>query len=427
MPLAYPIHETTLDNGLSVVVSEDRTVPAVTVDAWVRVGSGHERPGQTGLAHLFEHLMFEGSANVAEGEHFAALQAAGGRCNATTWLDRTNYFETMPSGAFELAMWLEADRHGRLLPAVTQANLDNQRDVVKEEKRERYDNQPYGTALADLYALIYPEGHPYHHPTIGSMEDLDAASLKDVHDFYRRFYVPSNTTLTIVGDVDAGHAVDVAQRYFGDIPAAPQPAAPQPAALPPLTGVPRVMHDEEVPTDRMFFAFRLPAAGTREYMAAGLALDVLGGLATSRGYRRLVRQEELVTSLSAHPLGFVGGTSLGIVGFDAEDGVELARVEQAVCEELARLADGGPTDLEMQASIADSERSWLHALASMEERADLMAEYATLHGGAQGVNTHLDEVASITPDEVRAAAAAYLRPESRAVLAWDRSMRKAAA
>ena len=196
--IAYPIVERTLPNGLRVIVSEDHAVPNVAVNLWVGVGSRHESPGRTGLAHLFEHLMFQGSRNVQSGEHFSALMDEGARLNATTWFDRTNYFETVPRGAMDLALWMEADRHGHLLDAVTQENLDNQLDVVKEEKRQRYDNVPYGNALIEMYAAVFPKGHPYHHPTIGSMDDLDAASLADVHAFYRRFYGPNNTVLTLV-------------------------------------------------------------------------------------------------------------------------------------------------------------------------------------------------------------------------------------
>ena len=214
MPLDYPIHETTLANGLRVVVSPDSSVPTVTVNIWVNVGSRHEVTGRTGFAHLFEHLMFQGSRHIASGEHFTRLMAEGGRLNATTWFDRTNYFETVPKGAYELALWMEADRHGHLLDAVTQENLDNQRDVVKEEKRQRYDNVPYGTALIEVYAAVFPAGHPYHHPTIGSMEDLDAASLVDVHDFFRRYYGPNNSVLTLVGDITADEGFAAAERYL---------------------------------------------------------------------------------------------------------------------------------------------------------------------------------------------------------------------
>ena len=219
MPLDYQIAERALANGLRVIVSEDHSVPIVTVNLWVNVGSRHEVEGRTGFAHLFEHLMFQGSRNVASGEHFSALMAAGGRLNATTWFDRTNYFETVPRGAMDLALWMEADRHGHLLDAVNQENLDNQRDVVKEEKRQSYDNVPYGNALIDIYAAIFPKGHPYHHATIGSMEDLDAASVQDVHEFFRRYYGPNNTVLTLVGDLTPDEGFASAERYFGPLPA----------------------------------------------------------------------------------------------------------------------------------------------------------------------------------------------------------------
>src|SRR5689334_22462506 len=297
MPLDYPIAERTLANGLRVVVSEDHTVPNVTVNLWVNVGSRHEVEGRTGFAHLFEHLMFQGSRNVASGEHFSRLMAEGGRLNATTWFDRTNYFETVPKGAYELALWMEADRHGHLLDAVNQANLDNQRDVVKEEKRQRYDNVPYGNALIDMYAAIFPEGHPYHHPTIGSMEDLDAASLEDVHAFYRRFYGPNNTVLTLVGDLTPEEGFAAAERYFGALPASAHPSEGIRAQLEPLAGAVRVDRAGKVPNDRLHIAFRLPVDNTEEYFAASLAIDAIGGLSTSRLVQRLVRREQVANTV----------------------------------------------------------------------------------------------------------------------------------
>src|SRR3954447_10816107 len=253
--ISYPLAEHTLANGLRVLVSEDHTVPNVAVNLWVGVGSRHETPGRTGLPHLFEHLMFQASRNVASGEHFSALMNEGGHLNATTWFDRTNYFETVPTGALELALWLEGDRHGHLLDAVTQENLDNQRDVVKEEKRQRYDNVPYGTALTDVYATVFPEGHPYHHPTIGSMEDLDAASLEDVHAFFRHYYGPNNSVLTIVGDVDPDDAFAKVEKYFGPLPASAQPPPHAEHHLDPLTEPVRLERLEEVPNDRLHLAW----------------------------------------------------------------------------------------------------------------------------------------------------------------------------
>src|SRR6185436_18318904 len=311
MPLEYQIADRTLDNGLRVIVSEDHSVPNVTVNLWVNVGSRHEVEGRTGFAHLFEHLMFQGSRNVPSGEHFAALMGAGGRLNATTWFDRTNYFETVPRGAMDLALWLEADRHGHLLDAVNQENLDNQRDVVKEEKRQRYDNVPYGNALVDIYAATFPKGHPYHHATIGSMEDLDAASVEDVHEFFRRYYGPNNTVLTLVGDLTPDEGFAAAEQYFGPLPAtAAAPRGPV-EALAALAEPQRVERVEDVPADRLHVAFRLPVDDTPEFFASSLAMDIIGGLATSRLYQRLVRHEQMANSVSAQAMGFVDGVSLG--------------------------------------------------------------------------------------------------------------------
>ncbi len=309
MSIAYPLVEHTLDNGLRVFVSTDRAVPTATVNLWVKVGSRHEVAGRTGFAHLFEHLMFQGSANVASGEHFSALMSLGGRLNATTWFDRTNYFETVPSGALDLALWLEADRHARLLPAVTQENLDNQRDVVKEEKRQRYDNTPYGTALIDIYATVFPADHPYHHPTIGSMEDLEAATLADVHAFYETHYGPNNSVLTIVGDVDPSAALDAVERYFGPLPASARPTHLPPHVLAPLAEPVRFERRKPLPNDRLHVGFRLPVDATEDYLAAAMAVDIAGGLASSRLVERLVKTDEVATGLSAHAMGFVDGTN----------------------------------------------------------------------------------------------------------------------
>jgi predicted Zn-dependent peptidase len=416
--IAYPIVDRTLRNGLRVVVSEDRTVPTVTVNLWVKVGSRHEAPGRTGFAHLFEHLMFQGSRNVASGEHFSALMAQGGRLNATTWFDRTNYFETVPKGAFELALWLEADRHGHLLDAVTQENLDNQRDVVKEEKRQRYDNVPYGNALIDVYATVFPFEHPYHHPTIGSMEDLDAASVEDVHDFFRRHYGPNNTVLTIVGDVLVDEAFAAAEKYFGGLPATAEPREQQRHELDPLLEPIRLDRVEEVPNDRLHVAFRLPVDSTEDFFACSLALDAIGGLSTSRLVQRLVREEQVATSLSAHAMGFVDGVSLGLISIDVAEGVDPEAIERAVCEEIERFIAEGPTEIELESSMAETQRSWLSALASQDERADMICHYTSLQGDTQYVNSFLDRVGAVSGERVRAAASTWLQPDARAVVSY---------
>src|SRR5688500_12822765 len=224
--LGYPIVQHSLANGLRVISSPDHIAPSVAVNLWYDVGSRDEEQGRTGFAHLFEHVMFQGSAHVVSGQHIALLQAAGAVVNATTWFDRTNYFETLPSGGLDLALWLEADRLGSLLDALTTENLDNQREVVKEEKRQRYDNVPYGDAMRRLIELTFPADHPYGHTVIGSMEDLNAATVEDVAAFFATHYVPNNAVLSIVGDCDPDAAFAKAETYFGHIPAGPQPVAP---------------------------------------------------------------------------------------------------------------------------------------------------------------------------------------------------------
>ena len=416
--ISYPLVERTLANGLRVIVSEDHTVPNVAVNLWVGVGSRHESPGRTGFAHLFEHLMFQGSRNVASGEHFSALMDEGARLNATTWFDRTNYFETVPTGAMELALWLEADRHGHLLDAVTQENLDNQRDVVKEEKRQRYDNVPYGKALIDIYATVFPEGHPYHHPTIGSMEDLDAATLEDVHAFYRAHYGPNNTVLTLVGDVTPEDGFAAAEKYFGPLPPIELQTRERLEQLPPLSEPVRLDRVGDVPNDRIYVCFRLPVDTTPDYLACQVAVDVLGGLASSRLVRRLVRTDETAVAVGGWTMGLVDGVGLGTITVDVSVGADDEHVEAAVCEEIGRFIAEGPDAAELESVIADTERSWLSALASIEERADHISHHALLSGDPAYVNTFVERIRAVTAEQARAAAAAWLEPQSRAVVRY---------
>ncbi|MFK5634644.1 MULTISPECIES: M16 family metallopeptidase [unclassified Ornithinimicrobium] len=420
MPLDYPITTTTLANGLRVVVSQDHAVPSVSVNLWVDVGSRHEQPGRTGLAHLFEHLMFQGSELVAEGEHMSLLMAQGGRANATTSFDRTTYVESVPTGALELALWLEADRHGHLLPAVTQANLDNQRDVVVEEKRQRYDTMPYGQALAHACRLVFPEGHPYRHTTIGEMEDLAAADVADVHAFYRAHYGPGTSVLTLVGDVAPERAVELAERYLGHLEDTTVPRPPATGALGPAPAPVSLDLVEDVPSQRLYLAFRLPGVTDPEFLPCAMALDALASLDVSRLQRRLLRGEESVSGCHASALGLVDGTSLGLLVLDVSEGVDPGVVEAAVHEELVELARAGPSDVELEASRADTERSWLEALASFDQRAELLSRAATLFGDPHQVNRYVDEVVAVTAERVRAAAARWLSPTAAATVRYLR-------
>ena len=272
-----------LANGLRVVLSEDHLTPVAAVCLWYDVGSRHEVKGRTGLAHLFEHLMFQGSAQVKGNGHFELVQGAGGSLNGTTSFERTNYFETMPAHQLELALWLEADRMGTLLTALDDESMENQRDVVKNERRQRYDNVPYGTAFEKLTALAYPEGHPYHHTPIGSMADLDAATLEDAREFFRTYYAPNNAVLSVVGDIDPGQTLAWIEKYFGSIPGHEGKRPPRDGSLPDTIGSElREVVREEVPARALMAAYRLPEDGTRAADAADVALTVLGGGESSR-------------------------------------------------------------------------------------------------------------------------------------------------
>jgi predicted Zn-dependent peptidase len=408
-----------LANGLRLIVAEDHLAPVVAVNLWYDVGSKHEVPGKTGFAHLFEHVMFQGSANVGKAEHMALVQAAGGTLNGTTWLDRTNYFETVPSHQLELAIWLEADRMGTLLQALSQENLDNQREVVKNEKRWSYDNRPYGTWNEKLLGHLFPPEHPYHHPTIGSMEDLDAASLEDVRAFFRTYYVPNNAVMSVVGDCEHAQVRAWAERYFG--PLAPNPAIPP---LPDMT-LPEIIGEEcretvedRVPLPRIYVGFRAPVFGDRRLDALDLAGQLLAGGKGSRLHRRLVREERLAQDVAVFTLPFTGGASVCAGWATVRPGVDVGAVEAAYLEELEKLATEVPSDDELERAKALTEADELGSLARVEERADRLSMYATLFDDPSLVNTLLPRYLSVTPEQIRDAARAVFRTDNRVVLTY---------
>ncbi|HYL40045.1 MAG TPA: pitrilysin family protein [Candidatus Binatus sp.] len=409
-----------LPNGLRLIVAEDHLAPVVAVNIWYGVGSKHEEPGKTGFAHLFEHVMFQGSAHVGKAEHIALVQAAGGTCNGTTWLDRTNYFETLPSNQLELALWLEADRLGSLPTALSQDNLDNQRDVVKNEKRWSYDNRPYGSWVEKVLAGLYPPGHPYHHSTIGSMADLDAASLADVVSFFRLHYAPNNAVLSIVGDVDAVQARSWVDRYFGPIPS--NPALPAPLAdmtLPPtLGGEIREVVPDRVPLPRIIWAFRSPLFGDTRLDALDLAGQILAGGKGSRLHGRLVREERLAQDVALFSMGLVAGASLTSGWATARPGVDLGRLESTFWEELERMAREPVSDDELARAKALTEADELGALMRVEERADRLSMYATLLDDPSMINRMLPRYLAVTADQIRDVCAAVFVPDNRLVLSY---------
>ncbi|MFE0691333.1 insulinase family protein [Streptomyces sp. JH002] len=409
-----------LANGLRVVLSEDRLTPVAAVCLWYDVGSRHEVPGRTGLAHLFEHLMFQGSAQVKGNGHFELVQGAGGSLNGTTSFERTNYFETMPAHQVELALWLEADRMGTLLTALDEESMENQRDVVKNERRQRYDNVPYGTAFERLVAKIYPEGHPYHHTPIGSMADLDAASLEDAREFFRTYYAPGNAVLSVVGDIDSAQTLAWIEKYFGSIPPHDGKQPPRDGALEGVIGTElRETLHEDVPSRALMAAYRLPQDGGRAADAADLALTALGGGESSRLHNRLVRRDRTAVAASFGMMRLAGAPSLGWLDVKTSGDARIAEIEAAVDEELARFAEEGPTPEEMERAQAQLEREWLDRLATVGGRADELCKYAVLFGDPQLALSGVQRMLEITPEEVREAAAAWLRRDNRGVLVYE--------
>jgi len=413
-----PFERHRLENGLRVVLSRDPSVPVVATNLWYGVGSRNERPGRTGFAHLFEHMMFQGSANVPETAHFALIEQAGGSLNGSTWLDRTNYFETLPAHYLELGLWLESDRMGWLVPAMTQAKLDNQRDVVKNERRWRVDNQPYGDWDERIQAMMYPGDHPYHHSVIGSMADLDAASLEDVEQFFRTYYAPNNAVLTLCGAFERDHALELVERYFGEIPAGP-PVPPLPGRIdlpPTLGGQIRERVEQDISLPRLYAAFRIPAYGDEGFYAAGVAAQILAWGKASLLYRRLVRERRVAQDVVAFAFPIVVGAAMLVTWATARPGVEPEALEAALLEEIASLREVGDHEVERAVNMLESRR--LIELQRVDERADQLSMYTMLFDDPDRINTELDRVRAVTTRDVRDFADRYLTGSNRALLQY---------
>lgn len=414
--LPHEVH--TLANGLRLIVHEDPSVPLVAVNLWYHVGSKDERPGRTGFAHLFEHLMFEGSAHAPEGTFDTLLESVGGVNNGSTSSDRTNYYEMLPASALEVALWLEADRMGWLLPAMTQDKLDGQRDVVKNERRQSYENRPYGLAFETILAALYPPEHPYHWPVIGSMADLDAATLEDVHDFFRTYYAPNNAVLTLCGDFEADQARELVERYFGEIPEGPPvPPIPGRTELPPtLGGAVREVVEQDISLPRIYQAFRTPAYGTDGYYPAAVTANILAWGKASRLYRGLVRERRLAQDVVAFAFPIVVGASMLVLWATARPGVEPETLESALAEELDALRDVSDEEVERAASLLEARR--LIDLQRVGERADLLSMYTMLFDDPDLINTEHERLRAVSPAEVRDFVERYLAEENRGTLVY---------
>ncbi len=414
-----PIDQYALPNGLRVVLSEDHTAPIVAVNLWYHVGSANERAGRTGFAHLFEHMLFQGSAHVGANEHFELVERAGGTLNGSTWLDRTNYFETVPSNQLELALWLEADRMGNLLPAMTQQKLDTQRDVVKNERRWTVDNQPYGSWWERLPALAFPPDHPFHHSLMGSMDDLDAASLEDVADFFATYYTPDNAVLTIAGDFDPAQAREFVERYFGPIPrGAGKPPLREMAVSPLFGDWRREVVPDDVMLPRLILAFRSPVFGSQGYWAASVCGAILGMRRGSRLQRSLVRERQVASDAGAFTYDLTKGSDLLVVDVTARPEISASRLEEEVAREVDLLHTGGVTEAEVARAVALIETSLVTSLQSAGSRADRLSLYTTYFGDPQRINSERDHYRAVSATEVSDFARERLGPDNRVSLLY---------
>ncbi len=400
-----------LPNGLRVVLNEDHSAPLVAVNLWYHVGSKNERVGRTGFAHLFEHMLFSGSEHVGNNEHFRYVQSVGGVLNGTTFFDRTNYFETLPSNYLALGLWLESDRMGFFQSALTQEKLDIQREVVKEERRQRYDNVPYGTAFERLLKLAYDPDYSYHWPTIGSMADLEAASLDDIREFFGTWYRPDNCTLTLIGDFVAAEAKELVEQYFGSI--APGGSFPKFDLQRKPAGVERRERFESiVQLPRMYRLYHLPKMGEPDWIHADLLTTVLAADKASRLDRALVHEQQIAQDVATYVLPTESAGML-LLQATAREGVTIEAIEAAVDSEIERLISGGITEDEMTRAKTRAEMEYAHQLENYDARADLIGMMSTYFGDPSRVNRWLEPYESATAAQLTDVARRYLVPENR--------------
>ena len=413
--LTLPFTKRTLANGLDVIVHEDHHVPIVAVNIWYHVGSKDEQLGRTGFAHLFEHLMFEGSEHHNAG-FFQPLQQAGGVLNGSTNTDRTNYWEVVPTSAVDLALWMESDRMGFLLPAVTPERFETQRDVVLNERRQNYENRPYGFALMAMTAALFPEDHPYHWLTIGSSDDIRAMRLEDVQAFFRTYYHPANASLTLAGDIGTERAFDLADRYFGELPPGPRPVPVRRTAD--LADEVRLVLEDRVEMPRVYMAWLSPAMFDEGDAELDLLGDLLANGKTSRLYRTLVYERRVALDVSAYQ------SSQELAGFfllvaTAAPGGSLTDIAAIIDQELQRLIEAGPSESEMERARAQVEAHFMYRLQTVGGfggKSDQLNAYNVLLGDPGFFPTDLSRYREATTAGVRDATARVLGFDRRVIL-----------
>ncbi|MDQ2977002.1 MAG: insulinase family protein [Acidobacteriota bacterium] len=407
-----PIKQFSLANGLRVILCEDHAVPVVSVALYYDVGSRNEKPGRTGFAHLFEHMMFQGSENVPKAAHFQYIFNAGGTMNGTTSTERTNYYETLPASHLPLALWLESDRMRSL--KVTQENLDNQRNAVQEEKRLRYDNQPYVNAFLRINELIF-KNPANAHSTIGSMEDLDAATIRDVQEFFRIYYAPNNAVLTIVGDFEEAEARALVQKYFEAIPSQPSPPPVDTSEPEDVAQTQEIYHDKLAPAPAFVLGWKIPPRRTTDFYAISLAADLLFEGDSSRLYQKLVKGDESVVSIQGGIDERRGPSACYIFALPKPD-EEVAAIRDQIVGEIRALRTSGPSAAEMEKLRNSLSNDVVRGRQSTMYRAQRLAEYALYDGDPTLFDSELEQYLAITPEQIRSSVERYLDVDNRVVL-----------
>lgn len=412
--LVVPYEQFTLPNGLNVILHKDNTIPRVTVNMWYHVGSGSEKPGRTGFAHLFEHILFEGSQHVPEGKFDQWLEAAGADNNGSTMEDRTNYYENLPSNALDLALFLESDRMGFLTQSLKPTTVDGQRDVVKNERRQSYENRPYGKASLELPPLLYPKDHPYSWTVIGSMEDLSAASHQDVVDFFTTYYAPGNASLSIAGDIDLKATRGAIEKWFHDVPAGkPVAKVNPPAAV--LTEEKRVVMEDKVQLPRIMMVWLTPAA----YTPGNAEMDLVGNLLSSgknsRLYKKLVYELQVAQNVFAYQDSKKFASEFYIVA-TARPGVSLDKLEQVIQEEIDKLKNEGPAEREMQRVKNLYEAGFMRQNESAGNKADQLNNYYYYTGNPDYFNEDLQRYKAVGSSDISSAVRKYLGNNARVIM-----------
>ena len=397
----------TLDNGLDVVLYKDNSIPSVAVNLWYKVGSANEKPGKTGLAHLFEHMMFQGSQNVPKEMHFKYVQEAGGTLNGSTSLDRTNYYETLPSPSLDLALWLESDRMGFFLPALTQEKLDNQREVVMNERRQRYDNQPYGLAWELLFSNLFPENHPYHWPTIGWMKDIESYTLEDVRSFFKTYYAPNNASLVIAGDIDYDYAIKSVEKYFAEIK--PYPNIPE-VVVPDfeLQENKYITYEDNVQLPRLYLMWKSNALYKEDDAKLDVLADALSSSKNSRLYKKLIFEKQLAIDAFAFQYS-AQREGIFIIIATARPGVTLEELKELIFAELEKIYAEGITQEELAKAKNTIISDNIYSLQYISGVANQMNNYNCVLGEPNSFLYDINRYEKLTPEEIRETAIKYLR------------------